>query len=354
MLLTRRFAPLFHCQFLAAFSENFFLNAVALLILFRLGRVSSVALIPLATAALVAPAFLLSALGGELADRFDMARVAQRLRLGAVCVAALAMLGFLAQSLVILFAALLLSGCVAALFAPVKHGILPHLLAPSELPAGNAFVEGSTVVAVMLATIAAGIVVRYGNSALLAALMMLLSLASWSASLFIAPIGESAPGLVIRGNILVSTFDVLKHLRGDPRIGWSAVATCWFWAVGVIVTALLPPLVKNVLGGSEMAVAACLVIFSVGIAAGSAAAAWLAAGRITVLPTVIASALIGAFAVYLGWATLEIVPPAEGRSVEGYANRSGETDPGWPSPGCPWGSPIAVYPPIYLLVIYVT
>lgn len=135
MLLTRRFAPLFHCQFLAAFSENFFLNAVALLILFRLGRVSSVALIPLATAALVAPAFLLSALGGELADRFDMARVAQRLRLGAVCVAALAMLGFLAQSLVILFAALLLSGCVAALFAPVKHGILPHLLAPSELPA---------------------------------------------------------------------------------------------------------------------------------------------------------------------------------------------------------------------------
>jgi acyl-[acyl-carrier-protein]-phospholipid O-acyltransferase/long-chain-fatty-acid--[acyl-carrier-protein] ligase len=82
-----------------------------------------------------------------------------------------------------------------------------------------------------------------------------------------------------------------------------------------MVTALLPPLVKNALGGSEIVVTACLTAFAVGIAAGSALAAWLAAGRITVLPSVVAAVLVGAFAIDLGWTTWALTPPAEGRTV---------------------------------------
>jgi acyl-[acyl-carrier-protein]-phospholipid O-acyltransferase/long-chain-fatty-acid--[acyl-carrier-protein] ligase len=36
-----------------------------------------------------------------------------------------------------------------ALFGPIKYGILPDHLARSELPAGNALVEGATFMAIL-------------------------------------------------------------------------------------------------------------------------------------------------------------------------------------------------------------
>ncbi len=78
--------------------------------------------------------------------------------------------------------------------------------------------------------------------------------------------------------------------------------TCWFWVVGVVVLSLLPLLVKDVLGGNEEVGTAYLAIFSIAIAIGSGLAAWLASGRIILLPTVVGAVLLGVFALDLGWA----------------------------------------------------
>ena len=64
------------------------------------------------------------------------------------------------------------------------------------------------------------------------------------------------------------------------------MVTSWFWLVGAVALSLLPALVKNVLGGDEEVVTTCLAVFSISIAIGSGLAAWLAAGRIILLPTV--------------------------------------------------------------------
>src|SRR3954466_12183485 len=93
LLLSRRFAPLFWCQFFSAFSDNFLKNALVFLILFKIASTHSGWLIPLAGACFIAPVFFLSGLGGELADRFDKARVAQRLKLAEIGIAALAVAG---------------------------------------------------------------------------------------------------------------------------------------------------------------------------------------------------------------------------------------------------------------------
>jgi acyl-[acyl-carrier-protein]-phospholipid O-acyltransferase/long-chain-fatty-acid--[acyl-carrier-protein] ligase len=69
LLLSRRFAPLFACQFFAAFNDNFLKTALVFLILFRSNSADAEALITLASAIFIAPYFFLSALGGELADR---------------------------------------------------------------------------------------------------------------------------------------------------------------------------------------------------------------------------------------------------------------------------------------------
>src|SRR5437660_10276636 len=80
LLLTRRFAPLFWCQFFSAFSDNFIKSSLVFLILFHIGGPVGAALIALTAAVFISPYFFLSALGGELADRYDNALVAQRLK----------------------------------------------------------------------------------------------------------------------------------------------------------------------------------------------------------------------------------------------------------------------------------
>ena len=312
LLLTRRFAPLFWCQFFSAFSDNFVKSSLVLLILFHIGGPDAAALITLAAAVFIAPFFFLSGLGGELADRYDKAGVAQRLKFVEIGVAFLAVLGFVMHSVPLLFFVLFLFGVIAALFGPIKYGILPDHLARSELPAANALVEGATFIAILLGTIVGGIAAKDGGDPVhFSFLMIVFSLLCWGASLLIPPTGAGAPDLAVHRNVLVSTVGLLNFLREDPRLRWGALVTSWFWLVGAVVMSLMPPLVQTALGGNEEVVTACFAIFSISIAIGSGLAAWLAAGRIVLLPTVVGAVMLGLFAIDLGWWTMGAMPSAE-------------------------------------------
>ena len=316
LLATRRFAPLFWTQFFSAFSDNFLKNALVFLLVFKIGGHKADVLTQLAAAVFIAPYFFLSALGGEMADRFDKARIAQRLKLAEIGIAFIAVFGFWLNAIgyetvaiTTLFIALLLFGVIGSLFGPIKYGILPDHLARSELPAGNALVEGATFIAILLGLIVGGMAAKDGGDPLQFALLMILfSLLCWGSSLFIPPTGEAAPDLVIRPNIAVSTYDLLVQLREDRRIWWGAFVTSWFWLVGAVAVGLLVPLVKNVLGGTEEVGQTCLAIFSISIAIGAGLAAWLAAGRIILLPTLLGATLLGVFSVDLGWSTTNVLP----------------------------------------------
>src|SRR5215469_2813957 len=160
LMTTRRFAPLFWCQFCAAFGDNFLKTALVFVILYEVSGANSAVLITIAGATLIAPFFFLSGLGGELADRYDKSLVAQRIKLTEVVVA---VAGFAFHSLTLLFLAVLMFGTLASLFGPIKYGILPDLLERRELPSGNALIEGGTFLAILLGTIVAGLAAN-GNS----------------------------------------------------------------------------------------------------------------------------------------------------------------------------------------------
>jgi acyl-[acyl-carrier-protein]-phospholipid O-acyltransferase/long-chain-fatty-acid--[acyl-carrier-protein] ligase len=317
LLTTRRFAPLFWCQFFSAFNDNFLKNSLVFLILYKWAAGPDAEfLITLAGAIFIFPFFILSAIGGEVADRFDKSLVAQRLKLAEIAVAGVAVAGFWYDSPIILFIALFLVGVIAALFGPIKYGILPDHLAESELPAGNALVEGATFIAIIVGTMVAGFAAKDGGDpAAFSGLMMLFALACWGSSLFIPRTGEAAPTLTIDFNIARSTATLLRDLYRQPRLWWGGLVVSWFWLVGAVVMSLLPPLVKNALGGAEEVVPAFLAVFSVAIAVGSGLASWLSSGRIVLLPTVLGAVLIGVFALDLGWLTTGMVAAETGRGV---------------------------------------
>jgi acyl-[acyl-carrier-protein]-phospholipid O-acyltransferase/long-chain-fatty-acid--[acyl-carrier-protein] ligase len=310
LLLSRQFAPLFWCQFFAAFNDNFLKTALVFVILFQSSIGNSEALITFASAVFIAPYFFLSALGGELADRYDKARVAQRLKFVEIFVAALAAWGYVRNSLPLLFAALFSFGVLAALFGPIKYGILPDHLRREQLPAANALVEGATFVAILLGTIAGGIAASHGGDArLFAALIMAFAIACWISALLIPATGEGAPQLNVSMNIATSTLAMVRHLRADSRLWWGAMVISWFWLVGIVVLSLLPPLIKT-LGGNEETVTAYLAVFTIAVGAGSGLAAAIARGRIVLRTTLVGAVLLGVFALDVGIATLGVVPAA--------------------------------------------
>jgi acyl-[acyl-carrier-protein]-phospholipid O-acyltransferase / long-chain-fatty-acid--[acyl-carrier-protein] ligase len=311
LMLSRRFAPLFWCQFFSAFSDNFLKTALVFLILFQIGGPDAEALITLAGGIFIAPFFFLSALGGQLADRFDKALVARRLKFAEIGIAFVAVAGFAMHSVPTLFVALFLFGVIGALFGPIKYGILPDHLQRAELPAANALVEGATFMAILLGTIFGGLAAKGGGDpAHLSLLMIGFALLCWGSSLFIPRTGGAAPGLVISWNIAASTAGLLKHLWSDRRLWWGALVSSWFWLSGIIVLSLLPPLVGRGLGGNEDVATVFLAVFSVAVAIGSGLAALLARGRILLWPTPVGAVILGLCALDLGFANYAAEPGA--------------------------------------------
>ncbi len=319
LMTSRRFAPLFWCQFFAAFGDSFLKTALVFVILFEVSGANSTALIQLAGATLIAPFFFLSGLGGEFADRYDKSFVAQRIKLVEIGAALIGVAGFAVHSLTLLFLAVGLFGTLASLFGPVKYGILPDLLPREELPSGNALVEGGTFLAILIGTSLAGVAAN-GNSNPIhfAWLMIFTALASWGSSLLIPKVPAGAPELPINRNILESTGSLLKQVRADQRLWWGAVVASWFWLVGSLVLSLLPSLVAQQIGGTEGVVTLFLTIFSVAVAVGSGLAAWLAAGRIVLLPTLVGAVLIGLFALDLAWTASTMTPAAVPVDISAY------------------------------------
>ena len=312
LITSRRFAPLFWCQFLSALNDNFVKNALVILILFKLGSQSGGALVALAGAVLVAPFFILSGIGGELADRYDKAVVAEKLKRAEIPVAIIAAVGFVTHSVPVLFVALGLYGVIAALFGPIKYGILPALLEPRELPAGNAFVESATFAAILIGTIGGGLAASDANGVwVLAGLVVGLAALCWFSASLIPKTGAAAPGLAIDFNPWTSTMTLIRHLRGDRRLWVGGLITAWFWLVGTVVLSLLPVLIKDALGGGESVTILALVIFTIGIAVGSGLAARASKTRPNLALVPIGALLMGAFSLDLALTVSGLVKSPE-------------------------------------------
>ena len=206
--------------------------------------------------------------------------------------------------------ALLMFGIISALFGPIKYGILPDHLERKELPKANAWIEVGDVCRhprrhhcrrCRLGRWHRRLGLRADHDGL--------AVGCWFVSRYIPSTGSAAPDLVIDKNIFRSTWRQVNELRTDKRIWRAGLMTSWFWLIGAIVLSILPTLVKDSLGGNEMAVTVYLAVFAVSIAIGSAIAAWMSQGRIVLLPAPVGTALLALFGLHLAW-TIWSMPPS--------------------------------------------
>ena len=119
---SRRFLPLFVTQFLGAFNDNLFKNAIAILILFRIYAESGAngqILVTIGTGLFILPFFLFSATAGQLADRFEKARLIRWIKLLEIAIMGLAAVAFHLASAPFLLVVLFLMGSQSAFFGPL-------------------------------------------------------------------------------------------------------------------------------------------------------------------------------------------------------------------------------------------
>src|SRR5689334_19883765 len=201
LMSSRRFAPLFWAQFFSALNDNVLKNALVIILLYSAATGHGDALVTVAGAVFIFPYFILSGLGGQLADKYVKSVVARRLKFAEIFAAGFAAAGFFMHSVPLLFAALALFGVIAALFGPVKYAILPDQLSVSELATGNALVEGATFMAILIGTIAGGLFVAGASHMGWICLAVVgLSILSWAFAARIPVSQPSAPDLPVTAN----------------------------------------------------------------------------------------------------------------------------------------------------------
>ncbi|MGO4568966.1 acyl-[ACP]--phospholipid O-acyltransferase [Rhizobium sp. 2YAF20] len=301
LMTSRKFAPLFWTQFLTAFNDNFLKQTLVFVILVKMAA-EGASLVTLAGGIFIVPFLLLSAIAGELADKYDKAKMAELLKRCEIAVAAVSVIGIAFASIWILMLALFGFGVISSLFGPIKYGILPDHLERKDLPKANAWIEGGTFIAILTGTIVAALAFTKGDNVwIFGPMMMGLSILCWFSARMIPPTGSKAPDLVIDKNVFRSSVTLVNELRSDKRIWRSALMNCWFWFVGAFVMSMLPIMVKEILGGSEIVVPAYLAIFAISIAIGSAIAGWMSAGRVVLLPAPIGTCIVALFGLDLAW-----------------------------------------------------
>lgn len=274
LLSQRRFGPLFLTQFLGAFNDNVFKNALVLMVAFHSGKILGMepaVVVQLAAGLFVLPFFLFSAMAGQIADKFEKTRLIRIIKLVEIVIATLGLVGFATAHAELLLAALFLLGLHSTFFGPIKYSILPQHLHPDELVAGNAWVESGTFVAILLGSILAGVLmaIKPWGATLSGIACVIVAVAGYlaSRSIPLAPPSGAQPPINLNPFSEISAN--LRMAYQNRTVFHSMMGISWFWFYGAIFLSQFAPFVKEVLGGNELLVTALLATFIVGIAAGS-------------------------------------------------------------------------------------
>ena len=274
LLNSRKFWPLFWTQFLGAFNDNLFKNALMILVAFRslsVAGLPSEQIVVLSGGVFILPFFLFSASAGQLADKLQKHLLMRWVKLAEIPIMGLAAVGFVVDSLPLLLCVLFLMGLQSSVFGPAKYSILPELLDGNELVGGNALVEMGTFVAILAGTIVGGVMIGVGEwgASGAACMVVLVAIVGWTCSRKIPSTPAGDPELRFDWNPIRPTVETLAITRRNRPVFLSVLGISWFWFFGAAFLSMLPNYCKDVLGGDENAVTFYLALFCVGIAVGS-------------------------------------------------------------------------------------
>lgn len=273
LLSIRRFLPLFLTQFLGAFNDNVFKNALIIMITYESlndTSLNSAMLITLIAGLFILPFFLFSATAGQLADKCEKSKLIIIIKLVEIFIMVFAAIGFFQEQIAMLMIVLFLLGTHSSFFGPLKYAILPDHLKPNELLGGNGLIEAGTFLAILIGTIVGGLLIIYRLGELLISSVLLFSaIIGFTFALCIPKSRIDNPKVHIDGNIIKATVELLRYTKVHRDIFLAIIGISWFWLLGSTIITQIPTYTKISLHASEHVFTFFISLFSIGIAVGS-------------------------------------------------------------------------------------
>lgn len=274
LLKEKRFLPLFLTQFLGAFNDNVFKNALVILLAFKASilpsGLSDVLAVNISAGLFILPYFLFSAIAGQMADFREKSALIFKLKIIEVILMTLGSFALFGENVYLMWGVLFGLGVQSTFFGPIKYSILPQQLAEKELIGGNALIESGTFLAILLGTILGGIlIVKDAGNIYISAIILLISVIGCISSYFIPKAEPLFLGQKVSFNIFKQSVEVIKIANQKSSVFKSILAISWFWFFGATLLSQFPILVKEVIGSSASLVTIFLTVFSIGIVIGS-------------------------------------------------------------------------------------
>lgn len=327
LLGERRFRPFFLTQFLGAFNDNLFKNALVVLLTFQAASWTTLPpalLSNLAAGIFILPFFLFSASAGQLADKYDKARLTRLVKVLEMAIMLVALAGFLLHSLTVLFSALFLLGCHSTLFGPVKYALLPQHLHEEELVGGNALVEAGTFIAILIGTLVGGLLAGLDNGDVwISGGGLIVAALGYLTSRGIPPAPAPAPDLRINPNPFTETWRNIGFARQNRTVFLAIMGISWFWLYGALFLAQFPVYAKGVLGGGEGTVTLLLATFTIGIGLGSLLCEKLSGGHVEIGLVPFGSIGLTLFGLDLAFASPAVLPAGAPLAIAGVLAQPG-------------------------------
>ncbi len=284
LLTERRFLPFFITQFLGAFNDNVFKNALIILIAFQGSTMTTLntnLLINLSAGLFILPFFLFSATAGQWIEKRHKDKAIRFVKLVEVIIMLLAAFAFISGLLYVLIALLFLMGVQSTFFGPVKYSYIPQHLDTTELVEGNALVQMGTFVAILVGTILGGLLIDgAAGRANVGIAVVIIAVLGYISSRAIPKTPASDATLKINLNIFTETIRNIRFLKQNRTVFLSVLGISWFWFVGATYLVQLPSFTKTTLGGNEQVVTFLLTLFTIGIGSGSLICNWLSSGKV--------------------------------------------------------------------------
>ena len=263
------FGPFFWTQFLGAFNDNVFKNALVIFVSMQAFSEAEVGFwVNLASGLFILPFFALSPLAGHIAYKYEKGWLIRLIKVAEIVLMLLGALTFYMQDILWMTCILSLMGAQSAFFGPVKYSIIPQHVDSQELVRATGLVEMGTFVAILLGTILGGLLVRW-HPLFVAVAVVILAVLGYVASWKIPHAAAGDPGLRVTYNPLPEFKQIVTLNQDNPPLFWTIMAISWFWFYGATVLAQMPTFTTHGLYASSYYITFFLAVFTISIAFGS-------------------------------------------------------------------------------------
>lgn len=282
LILDPGFGWMLLTQFLGALNDNLYRFTVTFFAIALAAQQSDAAsanaYISAIAAVFVVPYLLFSGYAGQLADIYSKRSVLIATKSIEILAMALGLVAFLREDLNMMIGVMFLMATHSAFFSPAKYSSLPELLPERDLSRGNALIEMSTFLAIIVGTQLGGQLFQsLGHMPLVMGLILLAvaivgSLASFGIGRTPAPHQRRA----FNWSPLAGIDTGFKELFANRRLYLTVLGISWFWFLGALIQISIPLYGTQVLGLSEGATGGLWASVAIGIGIGS-----IVAGRLS-------------------------------------------------------------------------